>query len=411
MRHEKPAGLFVHRYGFAWNFLTVMALVFTFSAGAVGAGVPCYLKGYEERYAQDPHAAALAWFKDAKYGLFVHYALASVLDRGKPGYLELTEKFEEQVELNKLPASHRAELGVSDQEIAPVIAVHLDLMKRFRAERFDADAICDLTIDAGMRYVNFTTKHLGRLAMYRTETTDFNSLNSPTGRDLVKEMADACAKKGLGLFLYLPPETARTDGDFYETNRTILRELLTQYGPIAGIWFDGIGGHRNNPENYTRLSETYALVRELQPQCLISFKDGAIGEEDFISPEHFLLPAPIQWDTPQRRERWGIRLERWTRFREEKWDRIFRHKPAEINTTMQECANRDGVGEHGGWINDNNARHLCADELMFLLKVARSQDANLLVNVGPIADGSIHPDDVKALTEVGKRIRENGFPE
>jgi alpha-L-fucosidase len=84
--------------------------------------------------------------------------------------------------------------------------------------------------------------------------------------------------------------------------------------------------------------------------------------------------------------------------------------PAEINTTMQECHNRDGVGEPGGWINDEQARHLSAGEVMDLLEKARSLKANLLLNIGPRGDGSIHPADVKALTEVGRRIRNNGFP-
>lgn len=390
--------------------LAVIAPALTFGVGAFGAGPPPYLNGYEELYERDPRQAALEWFKGGRLGLFVHYALASVLDGGKPEYLKLTEAFKDQVEFNKLPASQRAALGISDKEMEQVQALHRRLMERFRAQRFSAGAICDLAVAAEMRYVNFTTKHLGRLAMYRTQTTDFNSLNSPAGRDLVKEMAEACAQRGLGLFLYVPPETARTDGEFFALNRTILRELLTQYGPVAGIWFDGIGHYRRNPENYTRLAETFAFVRSLQPQCLISFKEGALGEEDFTSPEHFLLPAPVKWNTPQRRERWKIRLERWKKFQEEKWNKHYRHKPAEINTTMQECHNRDGVGQPGGWINDNTARHLSADEVMFLIRVARAQNANLLMNIGPKADGSIHPDDEKALTEVGRRIRANGFP-
>ena len=367
--------------------------------------VPSYLTAYASLYAKDPRAAAVQWFKDARLGLFVHYALASVLEGGKPEYLKLTEELDEQIELSKLPVSHRAELGISEEQVAQVRTLHAELMKRFRAEHFDADAICDLAVAAEMRYVNFTTKHLGRLALYRTKTTDLTSLNSPAARDLVAEMARACAAHNLGLFLYVPPETARTDGDFFTVNCTIIRELLTQYGPIAGIWFDGIGKYRKNPENYDRLHEIFALIRRLQPQCLISFKEGALGLEDFISPEHFLLPAPVRWDTPERQGRWDLRLRRWKMHQEKKWNDVFRHKPAEINTTMQECFNRDGKGQPGGWINDESARHLDADEVMFLIEVARSLDANLLINIGPRADGSIHPADEEALREAARRLR------
>lgn len=397
--------------GSPW-LIPVLLTTVVICSGFAGADddIPSYLSGYEGPYQQDPHAAAVAWFQDAKFGLFVHHALASVLEGGKPEYLKLTANLEEQLELSKLPASQRERLGVDEAEVAPIRQVHDRLATRFRAERFDADAICNLALAAEMRYVTFTTKHLGRMAMYRTETTRFNSLNSPAQRDLVAELAEACGKRELGLFLYVPPETARTDGDFFDLNCRILRELLTQYGPLAGIWFDGIGHYHRNPENYTRLSELFALVRRLQPQCLVSFKEGALGEEDFVSPEHFLFPTRIQWDTPGRQERWDIRLERWKRQNQGLWEEHFVSKPAEINTVMQECFNRDGVGEPGGWINDENARHLNADQVMYLLKVARRLNANLLMNIGPRGDGSIHPADKKALLEVGRQIRHSGWP-
>jgi alpha-L-fucosidase len=354
--------------------------------GATKGSVPSYLKGYERLYRHDPRDAAVAWFKDARFGLFVHYALASLLEGGKPEYVKLKDKDES---------------GKVDQE----------LFAKFRAGNFDAERICDLALAGNMRYVTFTTIHLGRLYMFDTKVTDFTSLNSPAGRDLVAEMAAACRKRGLGLFLYVPPEVARTDDEYIERNHTILRELLTQYGPVAGIWFDGIGHYYNSPENYQRLSETYALVRSLQPQCLISFKEGAIGQEDFITPEHFLFPAHIDWDTEGRQERWEIRRERWEKKSRRRWENFFRDAPAEINTVIQECLNRDGAGEPGGWINDESARHLDADEVMYLLAKARSVGANMLLNIGPRGDGSIHPSDERTLREVGRRLRANGFPE
>jgi alpha-L-fucosidase len=409
-RCRKPRPIRVPLTGMSWCVPGILAIVLLVSGHAGAADeVPSYLADYEGLYQQDPHAAAVAWFKDAKFGLFVHYALASVLEGGKPEYLKLIADVQEQVELSKLPPSQRATLGIDEAAISPVQKIHSELAQRFRAERFDADAICGLALAAKMRYVNFTTKHLGRMAMYRTATTDFNSVNSPAQRDLVAELAAACRKRGLGLFLYVPPETARTDDDFFELNSEILRELLTQYGPLAGIWFDGIGHYHRNPENYARLSELFALVRQIQPQCLISFKEGALGEEDFVSPEHFLHPTKIDWDTPKRQERWEIRLERWKRQNQALWEKHLAAKPAEINTVMQECQNRDGIGEPGGWINDENARHLDADEVMYLLEMARRLNANLLMNIGPRGDGSIHPDDRHALLEVGRRLRKDGF--
>ncbi len=347
--------------------------------------IPGYLCNYQELYQKDPHAAALQWFKDAKFGLFIHYALASLLPEGKWEYIQLLEKKGEEV--------------------------NNELFKKFTAEKFDADFIADLAVSAGMKYITFTTQHLGRMFMFKTSLSDFSSVNSPAKRDLVAELAEACRKRNLGLFLYVPPERARTDSIYFKENRTVLKELLTNYGPIAGIWFDGINGFYKNPQNYSRLAENFAFIRSLQPQCLISFKEGALGEEDFITPEHFLLPTPVKWDTELRQERWEIRLERWTKNNKERWEKYFKYKPAEINTTMQICLGRDGIGRRGGWINDEATRHLEANEAWFLLKVARSLKANLLLNIGLRGDGSVHPADIRVLRKIGKRIRKHGFPE
>jgi alpha-L-fucosidase len=377
---------------------------------AAGSPAPGYLANHESLYREDPHRAALEWFRGAGFGLFVHYALASLLERGKPDYLELISGMEDSLEASKLPAGHPDRGSPGSEALDRLGQVHQELMQRFTAERFDAAAICDLAVAAGMRYVNLTTRHLGRLALWNTQTTDFNSVKAPAGRDLVAEMAQACAERNLGLFLYVPPETARTDGVFFEHNRVMLRELLQNYGPIAGIWFDGIALFTRSPQNYGRLGEQFRYIRSLQPQCLVSFKEGAIGEEDFTSPEHFHMAVPESWDTPLRQQRWESRMERWNRLYTERWASYYQSRPVEINTTMQECWGRDGVGAHGGWINDESARHLNADEVWYLLGKARHSGSNMLMNIGPRGDGSIHPEDASALREVGRRIRQKGFP-
>ncbi|MCX7012965.1 MAG: alpha-L-fucosidase [Candidatus Sumerlaeota bacterium] len=321
------------------------------SATTPSSAIPSYLKGYEGVYAHDPRAAALQWFVDAKYGLFIHYALASLIPGGK-------------AELKKR--------GSTDWK---------EVFKQFTAEKFDAGAIADLAVAAEMKYVNLTTRHLGGMCLYRTSTTDFTSVNSPARRDLVGEMAEACHKRGLGFFTYVPPETARTTDDILETNKTQLRELLTQYGPLAGMWFDGIGNYYKGMDQYARLSDTFAFVRSLQPQCLISFKNGALGEEDFLAPEH----------TFERKR---------GRQSPEAWEKL-KDKPVEICATMQ---------DKNQWINAEGARHKTAGDVIKSLRVARGQGYNLLLNCGLRGDGSVHPDDEKALREAGEMIRKDGFP-
>ena len=233
------------------------------------SAVPSYLKGYEALYQKDPRVAAVAWHADAKWGLFVHYALASL--RGVTAQQSRQMKGEGSAEWKALKQ------GTPEE--------YARLKERFTAEKFDANAITDLALAAEMRYVNLTTRHLGELFLFRTSVSKFTSLNAPAKRDLVGELAEQCQKKGLGLFCYCPPDVARTEPQAtFERNRTILRELLTQYGPLAGIWLDGVGSYYERPQDYARLRDLYALIRSLQPQCLISFKQGT-GTEDFVAPE------------------------------------------------------------------------------------------------------------------------------
>ncbi len=138
------------------------------------------------------------------------------------------------------------------------------------------------------------------------------------------------------------------------------------------------------------MKETFALVRSLQPKCLVSFCHGVTGDEDFITYEHHhhrqsefkFVPADVQ--------------------------RRLADKPVEICTTLQ-------LNEKGGkgtkmWFNVEGAYHRTADEVWQILAEARRDRCNLLLNAGPLGDGSIHPADVATLREVGRRIKEHGFP-
>lgn len=337
--------------------------------------VPSYLKGYENLYRQNPRAAALQWFREARFGLFIHYGLYSLLGRHE---------------------------WVQFRERIPV-AKYSELKNDFTAGKFNAEAIADLAAGAGMRYVNITTRHHDSFCLFRTGHTDFHSVNSPAGRDLVAELAKACRARGLGLFLYYshgrdwkhphapnndewrsgnarphydPPEASYAYGKDHDLQRYVdfmtaqIKELLTNYGPVAGIWLDGIGVLLSGPKEKFHCQELYDFIHGTQPQVLVSYKQGLLGTEDFFTPEHQAIDNPSG-------------------------------KPMEINTTLQ--ADR-------GWGYVKGARHLNADEVMERLATAAQRKANLLLNTGPLGDGSIHPDDVATLREVGARLRKNGFP-
>jgi alpha-L-fucosidase len=168
--------------------------------------------------------------------------------------------------------------------------------------------------------------------------------------------------------------------------------LLTQYGPLAGIWLDPIMGYYAQPDLFP-IEETYALIRKLQPQTLIAFKQGATGTEDFASPErsgHSLADRVREQVGPEH-----------ALVAQKAWDGN-KTKHNEICDTLQPGA--------WGYVAGDDGQHRTADEVLEMLANAGRQNCNLLLNTGPLPDGSIHPEDVKTLQEVGQRIRTRGWP-
>ena len=126
-----------------------------------------------------------------------------------------------------------------------------------------------------------------------------------------------------------------------------------------------------------------------------------------------MLPFEYKFDTPGRQVRYQIRVERWygKNKNQDIWDAGSKNKLREVNTVMQECMGRDAMHVPSGWINDESARHFKAEEVYYWLSYSRYTGSNMMMNIGPRADGSIHPDDLEALTGVGEMIREKGWPE
>ncbi|MBK8979662.1 MAG: alpha-L-fucosidase [Planctomycetes bacterium] len=365
-------------------------------AGARVQEPPPHLRGHAELFARDPRAAAVAWFAEARFGLFMHYGLYALLGRGE---------------------------WVMFRERIPV-EQYAKLQQRFAPDAFDADRITDLALQAGMRYVNMTSRHHDGFCLFHSAMTEFTSVRCPARRDLVGELAEQCQRKGLGLFLYysyaldwrhpwyysrahsdiarpdyVEPDPAyrwQRDADFaryIDYVHAQLRELLTGYGPLAGLWFDPIMGFYARPDLFP-VTETYALVRALQPHCLISFKQGATGTEDFAAPERHGRSLA---DNVQRRfgdpERTRVAAAAWEANRD---------KHNEICDTLQ-----PGVW---GYRAADDGNHRGADETWTMLRQAGAARCNLLLNTGPLPDGSLHSDDVATLHAVGRRIAAEGYP-
>jgi len=337
--------------------------------------VPSYLADYAEEYERAPREAALQWFRDAKYGLFLHFGLYSLV--GRHEWLQFREK-----------------IYVED---------YAKLMDDFTAEGFNAEAIADFALDCEMRYINITTRHHDSFCLFDTEQTDFNAVNAPCGRDLIGELAAACADRGLGLCLYYshgrdwrhphapnndrwggnarpdydPPEPSYAYGDdhdlqiYVEFMRAQIDELLTSYGPLAAIWLDGIAVPLNGPAEEFDCQSLYDFIHSRQPQVLVSYKQGLLGTEDFFAPEHKAV------------ETGG--------------------KPGEICTTMTPGS--------WGYMREKAGRHKSEEQVWEELRSANSHDHNLLLNTGPLEDGSLDPEDIPPLRAVGERIRNEGWPQ
>jgi len=350
-------------------------------------GTPNYLKDYEELYQSNPREAALEWFRKARYGLFMHYGLYSLL--GRHEWVQLKEK-----------------ISVADME---------KYAEQFTAEKFDAEFLADFAVDCGMKYINITTRHHESFCLFESKETDFTTVNAAAKRDLVAELAKACDSRGLGLCLYYShgrdwkhphapnndkwggsarpkyetPDPAYAYGEENDLQKYLdfmtaqITELLTNYGPIAAIWLDGIAVPYSGDRAEFKCQELYDLIHSLQPQVLISYKQGLTGTEDFFAPERKLPSAD------DGKSKSGLIAEN-------------RETPVEICTTMTPGS--------WGWKKDASGTHKSEENVWEELKTACSMNYNLLLNTGPLPDGSLEQEDEQTLRAVGARIRKEGFP-
>jgi len=292
-------------------------------------------------------ATATDWFVAARYGLFVHWGLYSLLGRGE---------------------------WVRNREALPR-AAYAALAQRFRGERFDADALCALARAAGQRYIVFTTMHHDGFRLYHTELSDFCSTKTASGRDFAAEILAAARRHGLRVGFYhslnswhdRPDAVAaleRPSARVRFVDRTLARveELVRRYPGIDLLWYDGWW-----PFDAAgwRAEEMNARLRALAPQLLFNGRNGLPG--DFATPEgHLSAPRPWRpWEAClSLNESWG-----WHEGDHE-WK-----SPAQIAALLQRCAAGRG---------------------------------NLLLNVGPRGDGSLPPAAVRTLRAVGRWLDRAG---
>lgn len=334
------------------RILALLLIASTSASFAAGSGAPPSPGTPTSPTASTPSTvdpSRLARWQDQRFGMFIHW-----------GPVALTGK----------------EIGWSRGRETP-IEEYDALHKRFTAPSFDANAWASAAKAAGMKYVVLTTKHHDGFCLWDTKQTDHNIMRSPLGRDVVKELAEACRRQGLDFGTYYStcdwhhPDFPRTSPggkvkrethnlDRYESYlRAQVKELITQYGPLSVLWFDV-------PQEFDakRGQGVVDYVRALQPTIVINNRTGAPGD----------------YDTPEQRVG-GYRDDR-------PWE-----------TCMTIC-------NQWAWKPDDPMKSLarCLQTLVY----CAGGNGNLLFNVGPTADGDIEARQVERLKEMGTWLGKYG---
>lgn len=316
-------------------------------------------------------AKRLAWWKDARFGMFIHWGLYSVPAGEWRG--------------NQIGGI--GEWIMNSAKIKP--ADYEPLQKQFNPVNFDAKKWVKIAKDAGMKYIVITSKHHDGFCLWDSKLTDWDIMGSPFKRDVLKELAAECKKEGIVLCFYhsimdwhnpdyLPRRAwdDRLGGNMDAYNAYLkgqLKELLTNYGRIGILWFDG---QWEQTWNHARGMDLYSYVRSLQPNIIINNrvdKGGLMGgkEEhagDYGTPEQEIpangLPG-VDWESCMTmNDTWGFKK------------------------------------------NDSNWKS--AKTLVENLVDCVSKGGNYLLNVGPTALGEIPGPSVDRLAEVGSWLRKNG---
>jgi alpha-L-fucosidase len=309
------------------------------------------------------------WFQDAKFGMFIHWGVYSVLGDGE--WVMNNQRIDKQT-YQKLPAF-------------------------FNPISYNPKEWVELANAAGMKYITITSKHHDGFAMWDSKISDWDIIDrTPYRKDVLKMLADECKKQGIRLFFYHSHLDWFQD-DYYPRGNTgntagrpdngnwykyldymdgQLTELLTNYGEIGGIWFDG---HWDKKDADWRLEKTYSLIHSLQPACLI-------GNNHHLAPfegEDFQM---FEKDLP------GMKT---TGFNpEQKLGEL----PYETCETM-----------NNSWgFNLQDKNYKSTKTLIQYLVRAAGYNSNFLLNVGPMPDGRIQPEFVTTLKEIGEWIKRYG---
>ena len=334
----------------------------------------------------EQEASRTAWFQQAKFGMFIHwgpYSLASV-------------------EASWPIMRPEARWNITEAE-------YVALPQRFDPVQFDPRAWVSLAAAAGMRYMVFTTKHHDGFCMFDTALTDYKITKTPYGKDITAMLARAAHDANMPLGLYYSPPDMHHPG-FRDTSKPVkdswhgdparpewatyldymdaqLRELLTEYGPVALIWFDGL----DHQDKY-KGEHIISLVHQLQPRALVNNRLGVQG--DFATPEQF-IPDRIPTKSA------AVKLQGTTKTAESTPPAVPQPDDFQLWETCMTI-------NHTWAYNKNDTNYKSAKELIQDLANVASKGGNLLLDVGPTPEGTIQPEFVERLEAIGNWMKVYG---
>jgi alpha-L-fucosidase len=326
---------------------------------------------------QEQHDARMQWWRDARFGLFIHWGIYSVPAGEWKGETNHAEWIRET-----------ARIPIKEYE---------KFVPQFNPVKFNAAEWVRMAKEAGMKYIVITSKHHDGFCLFDSKETDFDIMATPFKKDIMRELSDACREQGMKICWYhsimdwhhpdyLPRRTWEekdrpADGaDFDRYVRYLkaeLKELTTNYGPIGVLWFDGEWEKTWTEE---RGRDLYAYVRSLQPNIIINNRVGAARSGmggftpegafagDFGTPEQ-QIPATgipgVDWET---------------------------------------CMT---MNDHWGY-NKNDHNWKSSKELLQNLADIASKGGNFLLNIGPTAEGVFPPESIERLHDIGDWMKVNG---
>ncbi len=283
----------------------------------------------------------MAWWREAKFGMFIHWGIYSIPARGE------WVMFCERIPKEK----------------------YKKFAKKFNPKNYNPDQWAEIAKEGGMKYIVLTTRHHDGFSLFDSKVSDFTAPKY-INRDLVAEFVKSCRKFGLKIGFYYslcdwrydaffngPEKDPHAWNQLVEYVHTQVKELMTNYGEIDILWYDGAGPYKVEHWQSEKLNK---IVRELQPHIIIN--DRSLLPEDFSTPEQHITPSDRDWET---------------------------------------CMT---LNDHWGYCKYDDNYKTAKQVIMNLVRCA-SYGGNYLLNVGPKPDGKIPVKCIKILKEVGAWLK------